>query len=347
MNYITACPACATQFLITKEHLKAYRGKVQCGNCNHIFNAKNRLTEISEDIQENEQYSPAESEAEAVEHSKTAYAGGEIYTNPEVELDELITDASDFESTTDKTIATESTDSADENAINDKLNIVLQAVPDLSNLTSVGLVENLDSSESTDKSHFSNHIAKSASEDDRKLDRAPILIEDLSTDPKFQLMKPKRNFWLLCAIFLLLIIALLQSIYFLRTKIAAHYPQFKPYLMQICAPLHCKINLPQKLDLLTIDDSDMKESEIYQDVIDFSSLIINNASYVQAYPNIELTLTDAQDKPVLRRLVKPQEYLQHTSNPDTGIAAREEERIKLTINVHNLSVAGYRVLLTY
>ena len=55
MNYITSCPACETQFLLSTEHLKAHRGKVQCGHCEHIFNAKNRLTEISDDI-----HSPAE-----------------------------------------------------------------------------------------------------------------------------------------------------------------------------------------------------------------------------------------------------------------------------------------------
>ena len=50
MNYITSCPECGTQFLLNKEHLKAHRGKVQCGHCTHIFNAKNRVVEISDDI---------------------------------------------------------------------------------------------------------------------------------------------------------------------------------------------------------------------------------------------------------------------------------------------------------
>lgn len=331
MNYITACPACETQFLITKEHLKAYRGKVQCGNCNHIFNAKNRLTEVSEDIQN------------AEEHA-------EAHTNAETESDEIVTSASDIESTISESITTELSSSGDEKPINEKLNVVLEAVPDLSDLTSAdSALPDLDSAETARDPYISKPTAKTISENDIDIEsiRAPILIEDLTADPKFQLTKPKRNIWLLVAICLLLIVAILQSAYFLRSTIAANYPQFKPYLVQACEHLRCKINLPQQLDLLTIDDSDMQESQDYQDVIDFSSLIINNANHVQAYPNIELTLTDAEDKPVLRKLVKPQEYLQASSNVASGIAAHEEERIKLTINVHNLSVAGYRVLLTY
>ncbi|WP_047540508.1 zinc-ribbon and DUF3426 domain-containing protein [Methylotenera versatilis] len=331
MNYITACPACETQFLITKEHLKAYRGKVQCGNCNHIFNAKNRLTEVSEDFQN------------AEEHA-------EAHTSSEIESDEIVTSASDIESTPSESITTELSSSGDEKPINEKLNVVLEAVPDLSDLTSADSAPpDLDSAETTRDSYISKPITETISENDIDIEsiRAPILIEDLTADPKFQLTKPKRNVWLLVAICLLLIVAILQSTYFSRSKIAANYPQFKPYLVQACEYLRCKINLPQQLDLLTIDDSDMQESQDYQDVIAFSSLVINNANYVQAYPNIELTLTDAEDKPVLRKLVKPQEYLQASTDAAKGLAAHEEERIKLMINVHNLSVAGYRVLLTY
>lgn len=55
MNYITSCPECNTQFLISQDHLKAYRGKVQCGHCNHVFNAKNRLSKITEEEEAGEQ----------------------------------------------------------------------------------------------------------------------------------------------------------------------------------------------------------------------------------------------------------------------------------------------------
>ena len=98
MNYITACPACETQFLINTEHLKAYRGKVQCGNCNHVFNAKNRLTEVSDDILSVEEYSVAENapeniaaEADSTEHDLSQHDLNiqvtEEYTNTESAAD--------------------------------------------------------------------------------------------------------------------------------------------------------------------------------------------------------------------------------------------------------------------
>ena len=326
MNYITSCPACETQFLLNTEHLKAYRGKVQCGNCNQVFNAKNRLTEVSDDI-----------------HSAAEYKAG-----LEAQADIGMTDGAHGEAI--ETIATFDDNApsftADEKPISEVLSVVLETVPNLSDLTSHSEYAQDSSSNSP---YISDHIPQSIAEDtvDIEAVRAPILMDDLTADPQFKMSKPKRNAWLWLLAFLLFSLALLQSIYFLRAKIAADYPQFKPYLVQACELIHCKIDLPQQLDLLTIDDSDMQESDDYQDVIHFSSLLINNANHVQAYPNIELTLTDIDDKPVLRKLVKPAEYLKQDDNVASGLAGREEVRINLAINVHAISVAGYRVLLTY
>ena len=372
MNYITACPACETQFLITKEHLKAYRGKVQCGNCNHVFNAKNRLTEVSDDIQSVEEYSVAENVPEniAAEFESTErdlsqedlnqrdlnqkvteeHTNTESVADSETESNPTFANDTEFKATTSEPVKSVSISNVDGKPISEKLNVVLEGVPDLSDLTSSELAEaNLGSIDTQDNPYISNLTPIIISEDDVDIEsiRAPILIEDLTADPKFQLTKPKRNLWLIAINGLLLLAAILQSAYFLRSKIAADYPQFKPYLVQACERLHCEIHLPQQLDLLSIDDSDMQESDAYRDVIDFSSSIINNANHVQAYPNIELTLTDAEDKPVLRKLVKPQEYLQTGTDVAKGIGAHDEERIKLAIDVRALSVAGYRVLLTY
>jgi predicted Zn finger-like uncharacterized protein len=290
MNYITSCPACETQFLLTKEHLKAHRGKVQCGNCEHIFNAKNRLTEISDDIR-----SPAE-----------YHASIEAQSN-------------------------ESSPATEEKAISEVLNVVLESVPNLYNL------------ESAD-----THIEEiPIGENDTYEATVPNVIEDLTVDPKFHKPTTKLNIWLILFGLILTILACLQTVYYQRTKISAEYPQFKPYLLQACAVLNCEIHLPKNLDFFTIDDSDMQEDETHENVINFSSLLINNASYTQAYPKIELTLTDTSDQPVLRKTIQPAEYLSSTTNVAAGIASRDEVRINLVINVTDLAVAGYRLLLVF
>jgi predicted Zn finger-like uncharacterized protein len=303
MNYITSCPACETQFMLTKEHLKAYRGKVQCGNCEHIFNAKNRLTEISDDI----------------------HSAAEYQASLEAQEADTIENA---------------TENAEEKPISDVLNNVLESVPNLENLNTID-------PESTAKPSYTRQQIPEVIEsyEVESLSR-PTVIEDLSTEPQYQ-PKRKINIWAMLACVLLAMLAGLQTIYSTRTKIAAEYPQFKSYLVQACSVLKCEVELPKNLDFFTIDDSDMQEDDTHQDVINFSSLLINNAPYTQAYPNIELTLTDTDDQPVLRKVIKPSEYLATSTNVDAGIDSREEERINLAINVTDLAVAGYRVLLVY
>ncbi len=311
MNYITSCPACETQFLLNKEHLKAHRGKVQCGHCEHIFNAKNRLTEISDGITSTAEYN----------------ASLEVQAN-------------------------EATQTIDEKPISKVLNVVLGSVPNLEDLEFNNLESNpSESNIDAGDPYISETIVESRPEIIDAYDadqfQTPISIEDFATDPKFLTSKTKLNVWLVLLSLLLAILAGLQGTYFLRTNIAADYPQFKPYLVQACAALKCKVNLPKNLDLLTIDDSDMQEDEQYKDVIKFSSLLINNANYVQAYPNVELTLTDTAEQPVLRKLINPGDYLTTNTNVAAGIGSREEVRINLAINVKDIAVAGYRVLLVY
>ena len=304
MNYITSCPACETQFLLTTEHLKAHRGKVQCGHCEHIFNAKNRLTEISDDI-----HSPAEYQASIETH------GSDI------------------------------TQAIDEKPISEVLNVALGAVPSLDNL------DDLEADEKSNDPYIGNTNTTSQPDIIEAYDvdqiNAPIYIDDLITNPKFDKPKTKVNVWLMLFGLILAILAGIQSVYYLRTSISADYPQFKPYLVQACAALKCEIDLPKNLDFFALDDSDMQEDYAHKNVIKFSSLLINNAPYAQAYPNIELTLTDTADQPVLRRLIKPSEYLASNTNADAGIDSREEMRINLSINVADMAVAGYRVLLLY
>lgn len=298
MNYITSCPACDTQFLLSTEHLKAHRGKVQCGHCEQIFNAKNRLIEISDDIHSTAEYQ-ASLETQANAPSQTG----------------------------------------EEKPISDVLNVVLESVPNLADLTTI--------TESDGPYPHETEITPLSGIKDAYVTETPIVIEDLTTDPKFFKNKTKISIWVVVLSLLLLILAALQTVYYLRSKIAAEYPQFKPYLVQACAMLQCEISLPKNLDFFTIDDLDMQEDKNYQNVIRFSSLLINNAQHAQAYPNIELTLTDTADQPVLRKTIQPAEYLAPNTNVAAGIGPREDVRINLAINVADLAVAGYRVLLVY
>lgn len=289
MSYITSCPKCDTHFLLNKELIKAHRGKVQCGSCGHVFNAKNRLTEVPDDITSADEYQAS--------LENDTFKENEAETNETTLLEEAISETDNYIGEFSSTI-----DPSAEPKAAPKSTVEIVAPPILDDFTSNRGPHN----------KTSKHIA---------------LLSILSV--------------------LLIVAAALQTIYFMRVKIAAEYPQYKPLLVNACAQLNCTIDLPKNLDLITIGDSDMQEDDIYLSVINFSSSLKNNANYPQAYPNIELTLTNANDKAVIRKLIRPKEYLASDIKIEDGLNARETKPVKLALYVNEALVAGYRILLIY
>ena len=173
--------------------------------------------------------------------------------------------------------------------------------------------------------------------------------DDLADKSKLKSSKKRKPRPLLWAflILILAIVALAQSIYFLRSEIAIYYPNLKPYLVKACMPLRCTIELPKKIEFIIIDDSDIQEDADYKGLMRLSSTLINQANFNQAYPKLELTLTDVEDKPKLRRIFTPKEYLPEHADISKGLAPGEEVKIRLAMTTQGESVAGYRVYVSY
>ena len=105
--------------------------------------------------------------------------------------------------------------------------------------------------------------------------------------------------------------------------------------------------MPKDASKLVIDDANLLEDDEFQGLLVLSSNLINQASHVQAYPRLELTLTDANDLPVLRRTFTPAEYLPASTNIENGIAPGQELPVKLMLTADNQAVSGYRLFVNY
>lgn len=150
---------------------------------------------------------------------------------------------------------------------------------------------------------------------------------------------------LLITLFTLL--AVLQTLYYYRTAITSQLPQIKPYFEQACLATGCVIELPKEISKINIDDSDLKEDATYQGLIRVSATVINQAAVNLAYPNLELTLTDEDNKPLLRRIFKPKEYLDQKISIEDGLPSNQETYVNLNVSAVGSAVVGYRLLPTY
>jgi len=138
-----------------------------------------------------------------------------------------------------------------------------------------------------------------------------------------------------------------QLVYFLRTPIAARLPAVKPWLVAACNALDCSVPLPRDSDAIKISSSDLLSDPAHPSRIQVSLLIANEAGYAEAYPHIELTLTDTHDAPLARRIFAPAEYLKDPAQAAAGIRPGSEASVDLLLDIGNLPATGYRVLVFY
>lgn len=147
------------------------------------------------------------------------------------------------------------------------------------------------------------------------------------------------------AVLALLGALLAQGVLQFRNQLAAQQPQLKPALTSLCAVLGCRIDLPAQIDQIAIEQGELQT--LSEQVFSYSSVLRNQSSGPQAWPSIELILNDADDKPVLRRVFAPRDYLPPAVDPGKGFAARSEQAIKLYFELTQLKASGYHIAVFY
>src|SRR6185436_10862154 len=94
-----------------------------------------------------------------------------------------------------------------------------------------------------------------------------------------------------------------------RAEIGVLVPAARGTLDAACRLAGCRVPLPRRPELMSIDSSDLQADPRSESLIVLNALLRNRAPFPQEYPSLELTLTDDGDKPVLRRVLAPADYL--------------------------------------
>jgi len=146
----------------------------------------------------------------------------------------------------------------------------------------------------------------------------------------------------------LLVVALaLQALIHFRDIVAARWPAAKPLLARMCEPLGCAIRPLRDIAGLSIDASDLQADPAHRGLLILTATLRNRAQIALAYPDLELTLTDAGDRVVVRRVLTPADYAGGTANFTTGFPGNSEFVVKAFIDASATTQAGYRLYLYY
>ncbi len=164
--------------------------------------------------------------------------------------------------------------------------------------------------------------------------------------PTAQTANRASNGWWTTATIVLIALLFLQGLYLFRTELARALPSVRPALERACTLLACEVPYPREAEQISIESSDLQATPGAKDVLVLSAVLRNRATFPQAYPAIELTLTDAADATVARRVLRPRDYLPE-GEPTTVFAATSEAPLKLHIDAAGLGASGYRLYVFY
>jgi predicted Zn finger-like uncharacterized protein len=206
---------------------------------------------------------------------------------------------------------------------------------------------------STDSSPAAATLAQPVAADRGPSERTPAIAP--RTDPAASLYEwefrmpvtPRRTaIWSGLSALLLMLLAA-QAAYVFRTDVSIALPQTRDLYHRACAVIGCSMASPALSSFLHIEASDLKAVDAgTPNEIELSVSIRNRAPVELAHPAFELTLTDAQDRTVARRIFVPRDYL-----PDGAVGGKigpgAEMPIHLFLDTGDVRAAGYRLYLFY
>lgn len=191
----------------------------------------------------------------------------------------------------------------------------------------------------------SETAAEASQEQIASTESIDILLEDIAGQAP---PKPRwPAFAWAAATSLALALMLAQAAYLLRAELAVSQPELRPLLQEMCGLLDCDIPLPRKADLVSIEASDLHPDPQRLKLLVLAATLKNRAPFVQAYPHLELTLTDVRDQPVIRRVFAPADYLGEGIDVAAGFAANADLPVNLWLDAGDSGASGYRLYLFY
>jgi len=371
MALATKCPHCNTVFRVAHDQLKLRGGIVRCGACNEIFDGNAALIEpVLPPLPQASPDTPLDLELD-IEPAPADIAGPEPVVQPEfaAEPDHLPADAvlpepaehdpvteeastlpeprldSDFDLPSEHIVAVALDDvhgfdeiepesdpahSDDDNADFEATRIAADAAA--AELLTGGpesalLAAGAGAAATADETH---------EEDQPEFIRQANRREHLGRNARVVMR------W---GTPLLAILLLVQLGTTFRNPLAARYPALAPALSALCAPFMCKVELPMQIDTLAIEQGELQT--LSDNTFSFATVLRNGSRTAQAWPHIELVLNDTADKPVLRRVFAPRDYLGNPADLKQGFRPRSEQPVKLYFELARLKASGYHIAIFY
>lgn len=151
---------------------------------------------------------------------------------------------------------------------------------------------------------------------------------------------------------LLLLLGCLQFAWLFRSELTRWVPESRPLLEKACALAGCSVPYPQVIkadgdDLIVIESSSFTPDSAQETSFRLNATVLNKAGFNQAWPHLELTITDRFDIAIARRVLAPAEWLPPAYATLPAFESHSEVTANLTLNLGQLPASGYRLYVFY
>ncbi len=366
------CPNCQTVFRVTPEQLKARAGKVRCGQCQAVFNALDNL------LEEERPVAPmpviALEPTPAPPTLSTTHTEARLAAKSDTHEPTIVAAAAFFAESTENAPQEPSLDfeapESHEDEPDDAFYISspmeeTPAAPEFEPALADALPEPTIEAPSeaavtvVTEENITPRLSESAVQELGKA-RGLIMPRETTEIPGYSkwsegviaapvsLPSEKPTRWPFVLVALLLMLALAgQVVFHFRSEIATALPSLRPWLASASQALGRDLPLPRHVELISIEVSDLQNDPAHGNLLVLNATLRNRAAYGQAYPALELSLTDTQDTAVARRVFSPAEYLSAKTSADQPFAANSDLAVRLWIEARDIAAAGYRLYVFY
>ena len=122
-------------------------------------------------------------------------------------------------------------------------------------------------------------------------------------------LRTRLPFWIL-GHFLLFSTLLAQGIYFYGSDLARLSPSLKSVLTGVCHVMGCELTPPLDINLIDLMEARVAPHPKFNKALRIRATLVNRASFAQAFPTMEVTLSDNSGQVIARRAFKPAEYVE-------------------------------------
>ena len=152
------------------------------------------------------------------------------------------------------------------------------------------------------------------------------------------------NGWLVAAI--AMITLLMAQLAYFKFDQGVRHPSYRPFYQTLCARLGCQLPLIQDITQMSTQHLVVRSHPKVKNALYIDTLIYNNATDRQPFPDIALMFTNLENQVIASRLFSPQEYLAGDLKGAYVMPVQTPIHIAVEIQDPGAEAVGYHIELT-